>query len=350
MAFRSGGGGLMLFGLPFAGFGGLFAVASLLGRVEGGPWYVMAPMGLLFMLVGLALMAYRQASEFDGRRREWRTWWGFVVPWRVRAGSFDELAQVQIRREVRRSKNSTYVVFPVRVIVGGGADVTLESSRDFLAARRAAERLAGVCGLPIYDYSGDGLKITEPADLDASLKEKAKRAERSFAIPAEPASRRCQYEVDGASVRFRLPAAGGAHVLGGLIALVLPAVFVYFFFLRPLLADDDMPAAFKMLFIAFVCFIGLLLPALFGLATVYKAVFGETEVAASPEGVTVRRRGLLGWRSQRLAADDIEEVAVRALGSEVVVVSDVQALRFGRHLGADEKQWPARVLEMILSA
>lgn len=360
VVFKSGGGCLILFGLPFAVAGGAFFIASVMGKVEGMPWWGGVLFSLPFMLIGFGVMTFRSAKEFDPRRRKWRVWWGFVFPWRVREGDFDDVERIEMTRE-KRTKSSgsgsnrttrTVIVFPVRVHLKGGEPIDVKEPEDFLEARGLAERISKAAEKPLHDRSGEQLVVTQPDELDMSIREKVRRRGEPLEIPPEPAQKRSKYEIDGTTVRFVLPPPGMGQAVVGILVATAPAVFVYFIFFRHFLGEEGMPGAVRYIFMAFLGLF-IIIPALAGFSIVTKALGSGAEVEASPDYVRLRRKGLLGWRTTELSADDIEEVAVRGLstgGREIVVVSDEKVISFGRMLEDGEKRWVAKVIEIILAS
>ena len=76
LKFQTGGGCLMLFGLPFL-LTGLFVLSIPLNvlPLEGTPppWYVAVPFGAVFFLVGFGLMFGRKVVTLDRRQKRLTT-------------------------------------------------------------------------------------------------------------------------------------------------------------------------------------------------------------------------------------------------------------------------------------
>ncbi|MBN1808752.1 MAG: hypothetical protein JW909_06755 [Planctomycetes bacterium] len=354
LTFRSGGGCIALFGLPFL-LGGLMAFAvsaGLLGRVDG-PLAVGYVVGGIFTVVGGLLVFARHELAFDPDKGTWHQWWGVLVFRKKQEGLISDITEVELSREVRRSDKSSYVVFPVRV-KAGAVTLNVAAPRDFDQARRMAELVAKGIRKPLSDRAGDKPRRIEPENLDKNLKQKLREGEIRIAHIDEPSSKKCTYEVEGTTVRFTMPAGNIPQgVAGLLVALVFPS-FVYFVFLRTLLAEKEMPPGIRYVFTGFICVFFILLPLVMGVSMALKAFLTSEHVEVSPSGL-VRRKAFGPWAAAaELDADEIEEVVVRKLGtgnaSHVVVSSDRMSVRFAGALPENEKRWIASVIQTILAS
>ncbi len=198
MVYRSGGGCLMLFGLPFLVAGAFMIVAPFLeGRFQmkdsktGRPMppAVGLAMGAAFAAVGIGLMFGRSGKTLDRRADTLTAWWGLLVPFRRKEHRLSAFERVTLSREIRHSKNSTYTVYPVRLEGAGVPKVTLEEPRDMNAARALGEEAAKFLGRPLADSSTGSQVVRQPGELDESLRERARRTgERPQVPPPSPAA------------------------------------------------------------------------------------------------------------------------------------------------------------------
>jgi len=205
---RGGGGGLILFGFPFFA-AGVFVLALGLGLlpIKDGPPAVFAiPFGGIFGLAGFAIMFGRRGCVLDKKRRTIEYWTRLVVPLSHKTYSFDDVQRVTLTREIRRSNNSSYTVFPVR-IVGENVKVDLDEPRRYDAARMLAERVAGFLELPLADASTGTEVVRAPDELDKSLKERLQELPEEAELPPQPENMQTKILRKGDAVRLEIPAA-----------------------------------------------------------------------------------------------------------------------------------------------
>ncbi|MFW6163345.1 MAG: hypothetical protein ACODAJ_11300, partial [Planctomycetota bacterium] len=262
IAYRSGGGCLMLFGLPFL-LAGLFVMASPLlperyqpkdeDTDEPMPLYFALPFGGVFALVGAGLVLGRAGKRLDRRAGTVTTWWGLAVPFHRKEMPLSDFDKVRITREVRRSKNSTYTVYPVRLHGGGDAKVKIEEPRDQSKARGLGEEVAKFLTLPLHDRSMGKTVTRQPEELDESLRDRAERTGERLDVGEPPPDLRSTQTVVGDTLTFEIPPPGFRAML--LIPIVIGvgiAVFVSVVFLVPILREADMPLPIKAVFVGFV--------------------------------------------------------------------------------------------------
>ena len=132
----------MLFGLPFALFGGALVVAGI-GQIIKGEFdgFVVVPFASIFFLIGIGVMFGRAGVEIDRREGTVKTWWGLFFPWYRRTLNLEGFTEVHLCKEVRRTSNSnggssTKTVYPVRLI--GTDQVNVQEYSSPLPARSSA--------------------------------------------------------------------------------------------------------------------------------------------------------------------------------------------------------------------
>lgn len=214
MSIKKGGGCLMLFGLPFfaAGLGIIGAALSGAMTTEGGsaaPLFFVIPFGLIFASVGAGIMFGRAGLTIDLNTKTITTWWGLLVPFSSTTHPLDKAEIVTICREVRRSKNSTYTVYPVR-IRGFEKPVNIEEPRNYTAARRKAEEIAKFMNLGVEDSTSGKAVVREAGTLDESLREQAQRTGESVDMPETPPDVKTKISVAGGEATFEIRRRGSA--------------------------------------------------------------------------------------------------------------------------------------------
>jgi len=354
LTFRSGGGCMMLFGLPFLLFGiaGIGLAATGMGEPKENAW-VGYLVGSILGAIGMGFVFGRSEISFDPIARRWCQWWGMLGIKKKKQGSLDDFTEVEITREVRHNKNSTYTVFPVRVKGAGDLRLTVEEPRDFVKARRLGEKLGKGIGIPLADSSGGTQTIVKPEDMDDNIKQKIREGQIELEQVPEPSVKVSKYEVDGTTVRFSMPTGGLMDIIGGVIAMVVIPAFVGGVFLLPLLKDDS-PAEEKWIIGGVIGVVFVLGPVLAGVRMILKSIYGREGVEVSPQGIRWWSSFGPFTKKKEIPADKVEEVKIRSMesgsGVEITVLSDDVTISFGRNLSDNEKRWIASVVQTILAA
>ena len=375
IAYRSGGGCLMVLSLPFVAVGLFVMCSAFLPESErfkeadsGKP--MSAAMALLFggvfATVGTVLMLGRGGKTVDRRAGTVTTWWGLLVPFRSKEWALTDFDMVRIAREVRHAKNASYTVYPVRITGPGDAKMTFEETRDRAKARALGEEVAKFLELKIADASMGSEVVREPGELDESLRDKAQRTGGRPEVGTPPPGMRSVQSVVGDTLAFEIPATGlrAGHMFTMAIGLLIPA-FVYFVFIRQILGEENMPGAMKAVFVGvlLVIFVGLPLLSTWGGAL--SSARRTARVEVSPRELRVTERGLLRTSSKAIPTDELEELeVVRAsdiggqrskagmVGKDPVIVarSDKASLTFGAGLSRAEVDWMRAVVWNVVTA
>ena len=369
---RSGGGCLMLFGLPFL-LAGLFvmSIPFLPGSMrQGNPpqWFFAIPFGAIFATVGAALVFGRAGTIVDRRMGTVTTWWGLLVPFRRKERPLSDFDSVVVSREVRRSKNSTYTVYPVRMAGPGEGEVKIEEGRDLNKARAMGEEVAKFLGVKLVDRSMGTTVVREADELDESLRERKERKGEQVAVPDTPAERRAQQSVVGDTLAFDIPPRGFTPILlvPLAIGLVIPTV-VYFAFLRHVLGDEKMPLPVKLLFTAFIGGFFIALPLLVTWGGALSSARRRARVEVSPTELRVTQSGLLPGRAKLILTAELEELEIvgesvakgqasstpKFLGGArhvIVARSDRATLTFGAGLSREELEWMRAIIWNVVTA
>ena len=206
LVFRGGGGVLSLFGVPFflAGLGVIALTIGLLPTGDAPPLFFGVPFGLIFVLVGGGLIFGRQGCEIDRQNGTIERWWSCLVTLRRVQYETDEFDRVTLSREVRRSNNSSYTVFPVRMQGVPELKLDLSEPRRYQPARRQAEQVASFLHLPLADSSSGSEVVREPDHLNESLRDRLRRTGETPALPEAPAALSCRIRSKGDSVMIEM--------------------------------------------------------------------------------------------------------------------------------------------------
>lgn len=292
----------LLFALPFLVFGVFAGVRGSMSEVkdEAGKWAIPV-FSTVFCLTAFGIGTGRRGVALDRAAREVTTWWGFVRPWRTRARSLDEFEVIRLDREVRRSNNSSYTVFPVRLSTPEHrkrGSVAFAAPRKYAPARELAETIAKFLDLPLEDASSGTPVRRDPETLDESVRERFERTGERVDVPPPPPDMRSTVEFTPGRAVIEIPAAG-------------------------LLTRRSW------------------------------------RVEATPEFVELRAKGLLGSKTTRLDTNDIEELEVEPPGhgpklfarpGAVRIRTDRHTVRFGRHLESLERAHLHGILQVVITS
>lgn len=243
LEFRSGGGCLTLFGLPFL-LAGLFVVQIPLGllpleeRPEG-PLVsaLVILLGSVFALVGAALVFGRSGVILDRGRGRIVRWWGLLVPMKREETMLDAVRQVEM--DFSRGDSDSADTWPVKLSGEGiPKPIAVAQPAKFAEARRIAEELARFLHKPLVDRS-TGEKVTRDAGhLDESWRDRVRKTQGHAApMPPQPPGMRSRVERTAGGYIFHIP--GPPLVWYHFIPVLFPIVFAGFvawFFLPALLA------------------------------------------------------------------------------------------------------------------
>jgi hypothetical protein len=353
LEYRSGGGMRLPMGFL------LVAMAvgiGILGIREEAPPLILG--AVLFLGCGLFIALGRSALEVDLDARSYRSWWGLPFPIVVRDGALAGDAKVSLSREIRRRKNHTYTVFPVRLETG--RRFTFTTPRSYEKARREAETLAKAIQLPLVDRGLGEEVVRAPDRLDESIRDRAAR-EGGLVDPGDPpAGILSTIETQGRTIRIHMPPRGFSPKL--LLVLAPVAIFdlVFIVFLLSLVREADGPPRWIILSTAVAL---IVLPLVVMTAFLLRVARSACTIEASPEVLRVSfgsggRGKVVEIPSRSLEDLDIARVGdvpgrrplAGVTGFPIVARSDDARVAFGEYLPEEEKTWILRVLKQVLTA
>ncbi len=316
---RQGGGCLIPFGLPFLAAGLVVMTGPLnLVKWQGNPppWPVAIPFGGVFALVGACLVFGRRVLTIDKTLGKAISRWQLIVPVKTTVRDLSEFDRVTLTKEVRRSKNSTYTVYPVR-LEGEGDPFPWEEFRDPLKGRRAAERLAKFVGVKMVDRSTGGEVVRELEELDLSLRERLRAKGVAVEVPDPPPNVRTQCRVEGDELTLFIPPQGLTLLLKARLAFGFAPAIMGLVFLTAAYVQvfDKAPLPVKLGFFGFVGVFFVLLPVIFISGGALAAARRSQRVQVSPRRLRVETRGLFGSKVVEIPADELEELHAPAAGN-----------------------------------
>ncbi len=357
LSYRHGGGWLALFGLPFLVAGLSVLTSPLWGEMRDksgnpAPLLFVIPFGLLFASIGAGFVFGRTGVILDRDEGTATSWWGLLAPFHRTVRPLEDFREVAVARETRRTKNSTYTVYVVR-LTGMGKPLGIREPRDPGAARRLAEEVAKFLGLGVRDASGDRAVVREAERLDEPVRERLRRTGERAPRPATPLETRVGHEIgsDGATLEIPPPGFRGAVVVP-LIAGGALSLFVLGLFVAPVLAqlttDESEGARTALWIFGGPCVAAGLTPFVLLALPTLQAVATRDRVSLTRDSVRVERRGLLLGKAIEMAASEAEEVAIapatrrpwKTIGGNVVQVRcDEGAIEFGAGLPKSDLEW-----------
>jgi hypothetical protein len=303
----SGGGCIILFGMPFFGVGVLL-LAALAGLVPMEPPPVglqrllLAGMALPFLGVGLFLMTARSRVVLDRREGTAESRSGALWFTKREARRLGEFSTVILDLEKDSDGDPTY---PLRLEGPNDVSFDLEGGTDSTGQRRIGEELAAFLELPFTDRSSGAEVVRQPEHLNESLRDTARREGGGDTPVHRPPGMLSQVSEASDRVEIRIPPPGlglegWVQVVGGLLFAGVAIVF----FARPVLSLP-IPEDFRWVILLFF---GLFIVGpLLGVArTVWRHTRCGVLVTADATTLAVQGRG----RRQELPADAIEELLV----------------------------------------
>ena len=327
---KQGGGLLAVFGLPFLGFG----LAALTGVIpfDDAPWFVPLIFGGIFTLVGTVIVFGRTGIRIDRRLKKVTRWYGLLVPMKSTEYQLLEKGRVSVTRETRRSKNSTYTVYPVRITpeglgpqrlgtpgpggAGSGPDsrqgqtISIEEPRSYESARRTAEELAKFTGYDLADHSSGSTVVRKAGSLDESIRDQAQRRGETLVLPPVPPDMRSKVKARSGILTLEIPPRGFSpmSLLMAVPGLIFSVVVIFFFILPLDLLNSKDP--FDYAFGGFILLFFIVLPIGMGLLPAIALATKSELLTVSQTSLSLRTRGLLRSKTVDIPISEIEELTV----------------------------------------
>ncbi len=375
MIFRSGGGCLILFGLPFM-ISGFFTMIVPFLKTQGDVGWPISLFGFVFFAVGLCISFGRSGIVIDKKMKSVTSWWGLIFPIQSKLHELYNFKNVAITKEIRRSKNSTYTVYPVRMT--GEDTLSFGENTSYETSRKLAEEIAKFLLLPLSDASSGTEIIRDPDKLDESVRDKILRTGEVKEIPPTPKNSKLLYDREGDEIRLEIPPVGWHPLF--YIPIFIAGVFsciLYFVFLRQVFFEVDTPTFFKV-------FLGIFVIAPFGLVfgAIYRFASKRTMVHVSPKTLQVTEAWTFGKQVKEIPVKEMEELriisalananvkdtldaassspnkndtkdiqnVVSFFGSSAILArSDSVTIQFGSGLSSEEIQWVHAVIENTIA-
>lgn len=172
---KQGGGCLSFIGLFFMlpGLGIITASVfpeAMVSNDDLSP-VVAIPIGALFAIIGAAIVIGRKGMIINRAQGTLTKWWGFPKPLVKTQFQIADFTSILATREIRRTKNSSYKVYPIHLERTRGKAIKIQEKRDAAQSRTDAETMAKFLSLPIQDKTSGTLQVRSVDSLDENLKE-----------------------------------------------------------------------------------------------------------------------------------------------------------------------------------
>jgi len=347
--------------------------------------------GSALTIGGTVGFLYRHELTLNLRNGTYRYKKGFFTA-NVLNGTFDDFKGLAFCCERRRGSQSEHTVWAIYLLWKDGKRVNINESHNEVKGHRNLESFAKKLNLRIYDQTGAETVITEPSELNLSLRERSsQREDGSYKILGEtnsanqtiapsvqtlhPETHRSQGEFAGRTVNILSNPPWGvktSHILEGdrhhfilpmrglnfeLFVLVIFGCFWNGFLLfvsgRILAGGASIQ---NLLFLSPFYVAGIAI----AIFVIYSA-FNRTHLLVSPQNVTMYIF-FLGrkWHQKKVSTDKIEEVKLEKVSKisgfgikeqrEITIRTDEIYLKFGKHLKETEKEWFVESIKSIILA
>ncbi len=350
---QKGGGCLMLFGLPFF-LSGIFTIlipVFLDNKANSEEMIPMIIFGSIFSLVGFGIMFGRAGLVLDRRLNSVRSWWGILFSFSSQQYRLDEVQKVTLTKEVRRSKNSSYTVYPIRILgeTAGGEDfkVNVKESRQYQESRRLGEEIAKFVTRSLVDSSSGKTVVREHDKLDESVREKVRRLGKTTEIPPVPEKTKLHCQIEGKEIEILIPPYGWHFIMW--LPLAIGAIISGVFAINMRGFFDNAPIYFQVMAFLFLSF------PLLGISFVLLK-FASTQhlLEVTPKIFRATKSSPFGKKVEELSTDKIEELEMvtgqNFLGGNILARSDEKTVSFGTGLSSEELKWLYAVVENTISA
>jgi len=367
LVYKSGGGCAVLFALPFLVAGLVVLSIPFLMREtspRNPPGAIVYIVGGLFVLGALLALLWRGGVVIDRRQGTVLDWWGLPRPISRTETKLSEFDHVSVGREVRKTKNSSYTVYPVGLRSGQRSPLKLGEEMRPQEGRRVAEDVAKFLSFRLIDESMGQAIVREAAELDESLRERMRRKGEHPALPEPPATLHVKTGVVGDTLSFEFPPKGftGGTVVLMLIGLAIP-MGALLAIVMPVLNEKMRPSDRFFAVVPFILFL-VIIPFLVCWGIALSRALGSLLVEVSPFELRVTRRGVLGSRVTAIPADQLEELEIVGEGAaegkasiargpgkqEILARSDTASVAFGSRLSPEELLWLKAVIESVVTA
>ena len=216
-----------------------------------------------------------------------------MKPFKTTKYDLDKYKHVAVTKEIRRSKNSTYTVYPVKM-AGDAKEIEFGEPRNYEEARRQAEEVARFVQLDLVDSTSGQRVRRSPQELDESLRDRARRTGVAVEMPERPAFMKTETRIEGRRIILDLPRKGlkVQHIVMPFVGLVILCLIGLWFLLV------------------------VAVPVLLVFGAIMAALRSRVRLVASGDGLQYQKRGLIFTKTIFIPTDELEELILPSLKRE----------------------------------
>lgn len=340
---KFGGGLVSLFGMPFllVGLGILFFVVPKAPEAQ----IFLVIFGSIFALVGSLIVFGRKVIKIDKTRNLVTTWVGLLVPFKTTTYRLSNTGKVTISKEERSSKNSNYIVYPVRLITDSDK-IEIFEPRTYEEAHTEAEAIAKTCHYDIEETISGKHSTVEFNKLDESFTDRLKRTGESLKQVDAPEKMKLLILNQSSPLKIVIP---GSSMFPIFFKSLIPMAFIgYFYYSVSNTGNGDTfsensGAKPFIIFLGFFLIVTVIIPLFFSLKKHHTAIMVEVNNAL----ITLHYKTLFKVEVIEIPTTTIEEISIAEVygtnsrrGSQGVQIrSDHHIANLGGNLSYGEQKY-----------
>jgi len=332
-------------------------IGPLFSQSNDLPPYFHIPFGSVFFLVGSAFIFGRYRIQVDKNEAQITQQWSLLFPLRTKKQALRGIKEIRITHELRKSKNSTYSVYPVALSFEGQEAISFESPRSPHKSRKLGEQLAKFLQIPLTDASQGSVSTRQHNELDLNLKQRLQSGSLRADIPQPPDRLKSRIDFDGTRLKVEIPPAGPQlPLLIGLIPILGFMGFAGFIVSGPILQDqNELPLPVLLFMIVFFSIPGSIALGLIG------RMFFFRQTLLADSSVVSHSRGWLFRRLTTIPAEQVEEILLgrpgKSLptplalkGQSLLIQSDAKSITVSNHLPHQEADYILSLLRAVIAS
>ncbi len=327
LIFRTESTILTLVGISMACIG-IFALKECLWNSQSFDNQYPLPMaffsGIFLVVVGILVGLERKGVEFYREEKAMVKWWGLYKPLFRKHHSLMDYDGVALSKEIRKGKNSEYILFVLK-LVGIEKELVLGESYHYFEQKIIAKSISHFTSLKILDSTRGEIRIIEPADEKCLAKRLKGKATRSAKLPS---SALLQYKLEDKNIYLEITPRwkGTGLFLACLIAGIWLAFFLMHWKIFPYI---------WLIIVSLMTFICISSLGIF--IVLYFSLFGtEIKIMVARDKMSVLEKNALWSRKKDFLFSEIEDMQLLSEPIEWQISDKINQFlgldRFGIHL------------------
>ena len=297
--------------LTVLGTGAILMVVTM-SSVKGfsfGLIFIIA-LALAFLYFGTRMVFYVDLIVLDRLRSKIITKKGYFTGRNEKEYSFDGVIKVTITKLVKTSDDSTYTIFPVRIL--GYPAIDVSKHRNYQVARKQAEEIAEILAVPLKDSSTGKSVERDYKYLSTPMYEVVRNDPVNVRIPEPPADFGIEVERLKDKVTITVPCRtwdfknGLLMLIGSILLLICASQLIRILIL--VITPEIEPGSPIKLAIWLAILTGVPGYCSVGIASLKS--FAKHIIKLDKSGLTLQKRSVLASETQNMPAYDLEELIV----------------------------------------